>query len=527
MRVLTAEQMREADRRTIDDHGIASLVLMENAGRQVVAAIDAAFEGTDGLTYAVLCGKGHNGGDGFVAARVLRERGARVRVFLVGREAEVRGDARVNLRALASLDVDVIELGDAGAWELHAPAVLGSDLIIDAIVGTGLTAPVTGLLETIVEDVNASDTPVVAVDVPTGVDASVGELPGPAIDASLTVTFGAPKRAHVLPPAERQIGSLVVANIGIPDVVLHGVGGPWLEVITRESVRGHVTPRPADSQKGDYGRILIVAGSMGKTGAAWLAAMGALRSGAGLVTVATPKSCQPILASLGVEYMTLGLDETEAGAIAYEAADAVVAADVDVLVIGPGLGRHPGTTAFVHAVVERAGVPVVLDADGLYAFTGDVDRLQGRDDAPIIVTPHPGEMARLLDTSIEHVQDARLDLARDLAVTRRLHVVLKGHRTVVATPEGRLSLNTTGNPGMATGGTGDVLAGMVGAWCGQLLDVGAACQLAVYLHGAAGDLAAADEGEVAMVAGDLLDRLGDAVLELTARRRPTAERPRE
>jgi NAD(P)H-hydrate epimerase len=519
MRVLNAAQMREADRRTTEDVGIPSIVLMENAGRQVVTAIQATFDDASTLSYAILCGKGQNGGDGFVVARALREQGVDVAVYLVGRDADVRGDARMNLQILSNLSIDVVEIADAAAWELHAPAVLAADVVVDAIFGTGLTGPIAGLVESIVEDVNASTVPVVAIDMPSGLDASDPAVPGPAMDATLTVTFGAPKIPHVLPPAEDHVGSLVIADIGIPQSVIHQVEGPWVELLTKESMRAHVAPRAAESQKGDYGRVLVVAGSVGKTGAAHLTAMAALRSGAGLVTIATPASCVPILAGLGVEYMTLGLAENADGQVAFEAVDVVVEFDADIIVMGPGLGRSPSTSAFVHAVVERAGIPVILDADALHAFAGETDRLQGREDVPLVVTPHPGEMARLLDVGVDDVQARRLEVARDFAVTRHLHVVLKGHRTVVAAPDGRVSINMTGNPGMATGGTGDVLAGMIGAWCAQLLDPGVASQLAAYLHGLAGDLAAADEGEVAMIAGDVVDRLGDAVLDLTAQRR--------
>ena len=521
MRVLNTVQMREADRRTTDDVGLPSIVLMENAGRQVLTAIEASFEEAAALTYAVLCGKGQNGGDGFVVARTMLERGIDVTVYLVGRGADVRGDARTNLHVLANLSVDVIEIADAAAWELHAPAVLAADVVVDAILGTGLTGPITGLVESIVEDLNASEAAVVSIDLPSGLDASLTTVPGPAVDATLTVTFGAPKLPHVLPPAEDHVGSLVIADIGIPQSVIQQVEGPWVELLTKSAMQPHVTPRAAESQKGDFGRVLVVAGSVGKTGAAYLTAMAALRSGAGLVTVATPRSCVPVVASLGAEYMTMGLDETPDGQPAFEAADAVVDFDADVIVIGPGLGRSPSTAAFVQAVFARAGVPVILDADALHAFAGETDRLQGREDAPMVITPHPGEMARLLDVSVDAVQANRLDVARDFATTHHLHVVLKGHRTVVAAPDGRVSINMTGNPGMATGGTGDVLAGMIGAWCAQLLDPGAASQLAVYLHGLAGDLAADDEGEVAMVAGDMVDRLGDAVLELCAQRKGT------
>jgi NAD(P)H-hydrate epimerase len=522
MRVLNSEQMRQADRRTIEEVGIPSIVLMENAGRQVVAAMESAFDELAGARVAVLCGRGSNGGDGFVVARTLLERSIDVGVYLLGQAGEVKGDARINLTVLRNLGVDVIEIADAAAWELRGTEVLKADVIVDALFGTGLTGPLSGLAETIVADVNASPRPVVAVDLPSGLSADRAEVPGPAIDATLTVTMAAPKVPLVLPPAEALAGRLVVAEIGIPDAVIEELEGPWIELLTRPDMRALVGPRALDSHKGDYGRVLIVAGSRGRTGAAHLAAMAALRSGAGLVTVAAPASVVGVIASLGAEYMTESMEETPDGAVAFEALERLLALDADVIAAGPGLGRSPSTAALIHGLVERAGVPLVLDADALNAFAGEPDRLVGRDGAEIIITPHPGEMARLGGWSTDDVQASRLDIARDFATGHRVVVVLKGHRTLVATPDGRVSINLTGNPGMATAGSGDVLTGMMAAWTSQLLDAEAAARLAVYLHGLAGDLAEADEGEVGLIAGDLVDRLGDAVLDLTGTRRKPA-----
>jgi NAD(P)H-hydrate epimerase len=519
MRVLTTIQMREADRRAIDEIGIPAAVLMENAGRQVVAAIDSAFDDLASMHVAVLSGRGNNGGDGFVVARALVERGVQVSAFLLGTAADVKNEARANLDALKAIGLDVVEMNDAAAWELHGRDVLACDLIVDALFGTGVHTPLQGLAETVIADLNASSRPVVAIDLPSGLSADTADVVGPAVSATLTVTLAAPKLPLLLPPAEALAGNLVIADIGIPQSVIEGVDGGWVELLTKESMRALVTPRSNDSHKGDYGRVLVIAGSRGKTGAAHLTAMAALRSGAGLVSVATPASCQAVVAALGAEYMTEPFDETADGTIAFEAADRLLAWDADVLAVGPGLGRSPSTAALVHALVERTGVPIVLDADGLNAFAGDADRLAGRDDVDIIITPHPGEMARLTGLSIEEVQAHRLDVARDFATSHRVFVVLKGHRTIIATPDGKSFINLTGNPGMATGGTGDVLTGMIAAWFGQLLDAEAACKLAVYLHGLAGDLAEADEGEVALIAGDVVARLGDAVLELTARRK--------
>jgi NAD(P)H-hydrate epimerase len=526
MRILNAQQMREADRRTIDEIGIPSLVLMENAGRQVVAAMEASFDELRASRVAVLCGRGNNGGDGFVVARTLALRGVEALVFLLGSVNDVQGDARVNLEILGRLGITVVEIPDAEAWELHFTEISGCDLIVDAIFGTGFRGPLTGLLETVVADINGTPLPVVAIDIPTGLSSDVPDVEGEAIQASITVTLAAPKVSLVLPPGEAHAGDLVIADIGIPTVVVDELEGNYLGLLTRENMRPLVQPRTGDSHKGDYGRVLVVSGSTGKTGAAHLAAMGALRSGAGLVTIATPRSCVPVIAAMAPEYMTEPLEETEGGGIHELSLDSVLAMPADVLAIGPGLGRDQSTQRFVQRLVERSGVPLVLDADALNAFEAEPDRLVGRDGVDVIVTPHPGEMARLIGLPVDAVQGSRVDVARDFAMSHRVHVILKGHRTVIATPEGKVFINLTGNPGMATGGTGDVLTGMVAAWFAQLLDAEAACKLAVYLHGLAGDLAEADEGEVSLTAGDLLLRVSDAIAELTARKKVQESRDR-
>jgi ADP-dependent NAD(P)H-hydrate dehydratase / NAD(P)H-hydrate epimerase len=518
MRVLNSAQMKEADRRTIDEIGIPSLVLMENAGRQAVAAMEAMYSDLLERQIAVLCGRGSNGGDGFVVARTLVQRGIDVSVFLFGRVSEVRGDARTNLEILGRLGVTVVEVADSQAWELHFSEVSNCTLIVDAIFGTGLNAPLTGLIESVVADVNASAIPVVSIDLPSGLSADSPDPIGPSIEAGLTVTLGAPKLPLVLPPGETRAGDIVIADIGIPGEIFESLDGPRVELLTRSAMRELISPRTPDSHKGEYGRVLIVAGSLGKTGAAHLAAVGALRSGAGLVTVATSAVCQPIVSAMGPEYMTEGLRDTEAGLHA-DGVERVLEIARDVIALGPGLGRAPATREFITQLVDRATVPLVIDADGLDAFGDDPDRLTGREGRDVIITPHPGEMARLVGMSADEVQASRLEIARNFAVAHHVYVVLKGHRTLIATPDDKVFINPTGNPGMATGGTGDVLTGMVAAWLAQLLDAEAACKLAVYLHGMAGDLAEADEGEVAMTSADVAGHLGDAIMELTARRR--------
>ena len=289
MRVLNTRQMRDADRRTIDEIGIPSIVLMENAGRQAVAAMEAAFDDLATSQVGVLCGRGNNGGDGFVVARTLIQRGVDVGVFLLGSVAEITGDARINLEVLGRIGLTVVEITSAQEWELHFTEISECDLVVDAILGTGFRGQLSGLLETVVADVNALGVPVVAIDLPTGVSADTHVVEGAAIEASMTVTLGAPKIPLVFPPADSHGGDLVIADIGIPYPVFEELEGEYLELLTRERMREIVPARAADSHKGDFGRVLVVAGSNGRTGAAHLSAIGALRSGAGLVTIATPQ----------------------------------------------------------------------------------------------------------------------------------------------------------------------------------------------------------------------------------------------
>ena len=514
MRILNAAQMREADRFTIEEIGIPSLVLMENAGRQVVAAMEAAYETRLNGRVAVLCGRGNNGGDGFVVARTLLQRGIDAAVFVVGALADVRGDAKANLDILGRLGVTVVEINDEQSWELHFSEISQCTLIVDAIFGTGLKSALGGMMETIVADVNASTIPIVSIDLPSGLSADTPHVIGDCVDASMTVTLAAPKLPLVLPPGEEHAGDVVIADIGIPHEVIEGIEGQHIELLTPEQLRDVVEPRAADSHKGDFGRVTIVAGSRGKTGAAHLAAMGALRSGAGLVTVAAPASVLPIVASMAPEMMTEPLCESADGSVTGNAIDRLLDLRHDVIACGPGLGRGAEVAEFVRALLDRATVPVVLDADAITVLADDPGRLVGREERDVIITPHPGEMARLIGISIEEVQANRIDVATDFATTHRVYVVLKGHRTIIATPDGHVFINPTGNAGMATGGTGDVLTGMIAAWVAQLLDAEAACRLGVFLHGAAGDLAAAEEGQVGMVATDVIAHLGDALSRL-------------
>ena len=515
MRVLTSEQMREVDRRTIEEMGISSITLMENAGRQIVSAMYATVEDLESRRVGIICGRGNNGGDGLVVARLLSEQGVAVRVFLLSRAEDVVGDTSVNLHAAEDLGLSIIEVPDCDRWRESRSELDECDVLVDAIFGTGLNRPLESLSSLVVGDLNTQDVPLIAIDVPSGLSADLNNPIGEAIKADVTVGLAAPKLALLLAPAESWAGSVVIADIGIPEGVIDAVPGKQLNLITPEEVGFLIPPRPDDTHKGDFGHVLVVAGSVGKSGAAVLAGLGALRSGAGLVTVATPCGCVASISSVVPEYMTLPLPENEEGTLTPEALEMILEFDCDAIAVGPGLGTSEAVSTVVHGLVERSSIPLVLDADALNVFEIDPDRLVGRDGVPIIITPHPGEMARLCKVTSAEVQADRLNTARRFATKHQLFVILKGSGTVIADQEGAMWINLTGNPGMSTGGVGDVLAGMTAAWLVQLGRAEHACQVAVFLHGVAGDLAADDHGEIGMLASDLLAHLGQASHEVT------------
>ncbi len=517
MRILTASQMREADRLTIHECGVPSATLMERAGQAVVAAIGARWPPDTLRTQAavlVICGAGNNGGDGFVIARLLHAQGVPCRILLMGHFERLTGDALTMHARATAAGVATDEIEDELGWARARPFLDHAELVVDALFGTGVRVPLAGLAATIVADVNTRATRVVAVDLPSGLSADTAEVGGPAVRADLTVTFAAPKWPLVLPPAHGLAGEVVIADIGIPRGVVDSLPGRHVEMLTMAEARQLMPPRAPDSHKGTYGRVLVVAGSVGKTGAAFLSAMSALRSGAGLVTVATPASCLPTVAAMGAEYMTMALDEAGDG-LALRAADQILGEQADVIALGPGLGRSPETGAVVRAVIAQARVPLVIDADGLWALRPGASPLRWPQGVPVVITPHPGEMASLVGRSTADVQADRMGVATTYAEAQQVFVVLKGHRTLVAAPDARLAINTTGNPGMATAGAGDVLTGVIAAWLAQSGDAFTAARLGTFLHGLAGNLAADREGEVGLVAGDILAHLGRAALTVS------------
>lgn len=503
MQIVSAEEMRAIDRATSERFGVPSLALMENAGAAVadyVLTHHAAVE-----RVVVFCGKGNNGGDGFAAARLLHEQGKNIRVILLAEPGDLRGDAAV---MFGKLPVAAIAARSSEELRRVQPSLRG-DLFLDAVLGTGFKPPVSGLYADAIALMNESEIPVIAVDIPSGADAdAMSTQAGTIARANAIVTFTAPRPAHVF--SSLMTGPTVVADIGSPDEAI--VSELRLNVITARDVAPLVGPRPAESNKGSYGHVLVVGGSLGKAGAAAMAGMAALRAGAGLSTVATAKSVLATVAGFHPELMTEPFPETDAGTISSRAQERVdgLAKGKSVVAIGPGISRNPQTSELVRSLIAKLQGPIVLDADGLNAFEGRADELHDKG-RTLVITPHPGEMARLADCTVADVQKDRLGVARKFARAHEVIVVLKGHRTLVVQPDGEAWVNTTGNPGMATGGTGDILTGMVAGMIAQHSNqVFPAVLAAVHLHGLAGDVMRESVGEHSLIATDLLQGLPEA-----------------
>ncbi len=504
--------MREVDRLTVEQFGIASATLMESAGSAVGRFVLREFPQHNRIT--VLCGKGNNGGDGFVAARHLSDAGRTVTVVLLGDPADLKGDAEAMFAQLPSAPVLIKD-----ETTLDDPPILAlfeeTELFLDAVVGTGFQPPLRGVAAALAEHLNALEAPVVAVDIPSGWDADSREPDSPgAFRANAVVTFTAPKLAHVFGNMTR--GGIVVAPIGSPDKAIQSTTGlTW----AGESATVTHIPRVPDSNKGMYGHVLVVAGARGTAGAAAMASLSALRAGAGLVTAAIPASILPNVAQAALELMTVPLIEGKDG----EISSANLAPErmksllerITVLAAGPGLGQHPETEKFVHELVRQTKQPLVLDADALNMLAKDPSTIDGHN-RPLVITPHPGEMARLIGGTVKDVQADRERVARTFAQTHNVTVVLKGWRTLIAHPDGSIAVNTTGNPGMAKGGSGDILTGIVAAMLAQYArdsspeSVARAVEAAAYLHGLAADLAVVEQDEHTLLATDTVSHLCNA-----------------
>jgi NAD(P)H-hydrate epimerase len=505
MKIVTTAEMRAIDRATSERFGVPSLTLMENAGSAVADHVVAHYGAARRIV--VVCGKGNNGGDGFVAARRLHQEGKAVQVVLLADPADLRDDAAVMFSKLPVTAIVVRSSEDLNSDRVRLS--LPADLYLDAILGTGFKPPVSGLYADAIAFLNASQAPVVAVDIPSGADAdAIGPQKETIARADSIMTFTAARPAHVF--SSLTAGTTHIAEIGSPTEAI--VSSLQLNVITARDFASVIGPRLAESNKGNYGHVLVVGGSAGKAGSVAMAGMSALRAGAGLATVATPASVLPTVAGFHPEVMTEPLAETAEGTISARAGEKLGALTKgkSVLAIGPGISRFPETSELVRTLVSKSDVPVVLDADGLNAFEGLTNELSGKDRL-LVITPHPGEMARLVGCSIANVQKDRLGVARQFAREHELIVVLKGNRTLVVQPNGEAWVNTTGNPGMSTGGTGDILTGMVAGMIAQSpTDALLAVVAAVHLHGLAGDVMRESLGEHSMVATDLLRGLPEA-----------------
>jgi NAD(P)H-hydrate epimerase len=508
MKILTADEMRTVDRLTTERYGIASLDLMRNAGASVARFVLREFSACSQLV--VLCGKGNNGGDGFVAARELEAAGRKVRVLLLGYPADLKGDAKAAFEEMPLAPLLAPDEASLGLQETQS-ALRSADLFLDAIVGTGFKPPLHGVAAALRDQVNTLSAPVIAVDLPSGWDADsrAFTLEG-AFRANAVVTFTAPKLAHMSGNLTGSAnGPIVVAPIGSPDEAI--------ESATRLTWAGSSKslaeqPRTPDTNKGLYGHVLVVAGCRGKSGAPAMASLAALRAGAGLVTAAVPHSILSNVAAITPELMTFPLHEGLSGEIDCSNLEQLrrFTERADVIAMGPGLGPEP--EEFVLGLIKNTTQPLVLDADALNILAKHPDKIDGRG-RTVVLTPHPGEMARLAGISTKEVQASREPLARDFAAKHNVTVVLKGWRTLIAHPDGRIAINTTGNPGMAKGGSGDILTGVVAALLAQFSDrPGEAVEAAVYLHGLAADFALREQDEHTLLATDTIGHLFHAFL---------------
>jgi ADP-dependent NAD(P)H-hydrate dehydratase / NAD(P)H-hydrate epimerase len=510
LKILTAAQMRDVDRRTAE-LGIPSIILMENAGHRVVEFLERQYAPLAKQRVAVICGKGNNGGDGLVVARQLytRVKPAFLRVVLAGDPSEMHGDSLENYRMLKAVGCPV--------WSQITEEMRTATLVVDAVLGTGLEGAARGKAAELIDAINQRflSAEVLAVDVPSGVASDSGEVAGQAVRARHTVTFTAPKPCLVLSPACELAGKVHVAPIGSPPELYEGDSSILLSVSKPADFAPLFRPRPADSNKGLYGHVLVIAGGRGKTGAAAMAGIAALRAGAGLSTVASAASAITAIASYAPEIMTEPLAETDAGSIAMRAPDdpalAAITEKKTVIAIGPGMGHHPETVQFIRRFVQESKAPMVVDADALNALAGQSIRFQG----PRIFTPHPGEMSRLSGKTIAEIQADRIGNARAFATKHGVYLVLKGNRSLIAFPDGPVWINPTGSAAMSTGGTGDVLTGMIAGLVAQFPNqLENALLAAVYLHGRAGELGAAELGEKSLIATDLFEFLPEAMREI-------------
>lgn len=505
MKIATREIVREIDRLTIKKYGVPGLVLMENAGRATADVL------LDNFGYvakvAVFAGGGNNGGDGFVISRHLISAGLDVDTYILSNPKSYRGDALTNYKALKNIGANIIELKN------NLRKYKQAEVIVDAIFGTGLDREVSGFYKKVIEFINTQGVPTIAVDIPSGLDANSGQPLGTAVLADITVTFVLSKLGLSIYPGVEFAGEVYVADITTPKFLEDEV--PY-ELLTSETIEGILTPRYEDTHKGTYGHLFILAGSPGKSGAAALSALGAQRIGTGLVTVGAPKSLNPILEQKTTEAMTEPMPETNLetfGPVSIERALEIAAEKKTAIAIGPGISTTNETREFLYEIIRNSELPMVIDADAI-TLVADNPKILQETKAPIVLTPHPGEMSRLAKISTEEVQADRINVARDFSTKFNCYLVLKGARSVISTPQGEIFINTTGNAGMASGGMGDILTGIIGGLLAQQIEPTNACKLGVFVHGLAGDIIAEQNGESGIIASDVANSVPKAIKEI-------------
>ncbi len=515
MKIVIAEQMREVDRIAIEDVGIPGAVLMENAGLQVVRIMREQISDFARKRVLVVCGKGNNGGDGFVVARHLFNSGMDVRVALIAEKHQLTGEAKLNFHIAEKMDIPIVEMTTNEQIPAFRNLLQQAEVIVDAILGTGLHEAVQGFYKHIIEAINKGRKSVVAVDIPSGLSADTGMVPGSCIQADLTVTFAVPKQGLVLFPAANYVGKLHVVDIGIPRQLIKEAQFE-VHLLGCDDVRGSFLQRRPNTHKDTYGHVLAIAGSPGTSGSAYLAGRSALRTGAGQVTLAFPESLYSHLEMSTIEVRTAPLPETSQCTLSVKAYDQIMGLAVDkrVVVIGPGLTTNPSTVELVHRLIASLPIPMVIDADALEAVAQNPKILLNAQ-APIILTPHPGEMARLVPNML--IQHNRIAVTQETAKNYQCIIALKGARTIIAAPDGCVFINATGNPGMATAGTGYVLAGIIAGLVAQSVIPIEAAKAGVFLNGLAGDLVAEEKGGYGLIASDIIEMIPQAMKRIQQR----------
>ena len=514
MYLVTAAEMQEIDKQTIESFGLPGRVLMENAGMGATQILLKQFKCFINKKIGIVAGRGNNGGDGFVMARYLSQKGVGVTVYLLAQKSMVKGNAAENLNILSPLNIDVIEMPDQQSFLKHKTSMLHQDIWIDAILGTGLKSDVKGYFRKIIDFINSSDKPVFSVDIPSGLNADTGQPCGACIKAHTTATFAFAKTGHLIFPGATYTGNLEIVDIGIPDYIVKKVD-PGQFLLTSEIVRTVLQKRSPETHKGNTGHLLIIAGSTGKTGAAAMTAMSAMRSGAGLVSLGIPKSLNSVLESQVLEVMTSPLPEAKGGILNESSFDKIMdlIPGKKCLAIGPGLGTAFGTKNLVIRIIQECGLPIIIDADGLNNLIDNVNILKNLKH-PIILTPHPGELSRLIRKPVSFIQNDRINCARNFAKKFKVHIVLKGARTVIAHPDGKVFINPTGNPGMASGGMGDVLTGIIAGFVTQGYSPESATHAGVYLHGAAADTLAKNKASFGYLATEVMNAIPGEIQHL-------------